>query len=125
MNLDKHLAFAPLIVARVCSSRCQASLPYVIIEVTADLYIDNFIARLSALLSKIARSAPHLAIASAILLLMSLICDPSTVKIVPRYLNQAALSSFAPSQCTFGSFFCASSTLFALTCLSAQVPLKF
>ena len=37
VNLDRHLAFAPLMAERVFTSSCQASLPYVSSDVTADL----------------------------------------------------------------------------------------
>ena len=88
VNLDRHLAFAPLIRACVRGVNLHTSLSNVTRDMTAALYyIDNFSSRLMSVLSKTCLNAPHVLAASAIRLDTSYLCWPSAAKIDPRYLK--------------------------------------
>ena len=99
VNLLRHRALAPFIIASVFSVSDQASHPYVNSEQIAVLYIFSF-SRKGMLESNTCRSAPMRCMARAILRLTSLSSVPSAVNTEPKYLNVKVFLSFTPSQST-------------------------
>ena len=102
---DSMPAFAPFIILHVCSSRTQASEPYVSIEQHADLYSLIFSLSDSSSAPQICRSFPALDTAIATRRFTSGVWSPSAWKRLPRYSKIQQFLIICSPQNTFSSSF--------------------